>query len=388
MTADDAEHLVQTEHRVTPIELFFDLVFVFGVTQVTSLMSEEPTWAGLGKGMLVLAALWWAWAAYAWLTNEIDADEGGARLTLLAAMGAMLVAAIAAPDAFGDDALLFGIAYLVVRALHVLLYALATDDVGVRSAVLRFAPTAVGAPILIVVAAAFDGWTQAALWIVSLSLDYVGPALGRGRGWHVHAAHFAERHGLIMIIALGESIVAIGLTASASPLSAGVIAASLVGLGLAAALWWAYFDVVAIVATRKLGEARGVTQNLLARDSFSYLHLPMVAGIVLLALGVKKTLGHVGDPLTGPTAFALCGGTSLYFLAHIAFRLRNVRTLSVRRLVVAAACLALIPVATETAAMAALCALAVLCAGLVVYEAIRYRAMRDRVRHGVAAPAR
>jgi len=386
--ASDSDHLVETEHRVSPLELFFDLVFVFALTQVTGLMSAEPTWAGLGKGLLVLGALWWAWVGYAWLTNTIDADEGGARLTVLAAMGAMLLAAIAAPDAFGDDALLFGISYVTVRVLHVLLYGLATDDADVRDSVRRFAWTAVGAPILIVVASGFDGWAQAAFWLVSLAIDYVGPALTGQEGWRVHAAHFAERHGLVIIIALGESIVAIGVSAGSLPLTAGIGAGALFGLTIAAALWWAYFDVVAIVAARKLGQLRGRAQNVMARDSFSYLHLPMVAGIVLLALGVKKTLAHVGDPLTTPIAFALCGGVALYLLGHIAFRLRNVGTWSVRRLVAAGICLTLVPVATELASLAALGGLAAVCVGLVAYEALRYRTARERVRHGVAAPAR
>ncbi len=145
-TRDEPEHHVEAEQRVTPLELFFDLVFVFGLTQVTSLMSADPTWPGLARGLLVLAALWWAWAAYAWLTNTIDPDEGGARLAVFAAMAAMLVAALATPGAFDDDALLFGVAYLAVRILHIVLYALAADEKDMQGAVLRLAPTSIVAP--------------------------------------------------------------------------------------------------------------------------------------------------------------------------------------------------------------------------------------------------
>jgi low temperature requirement protein LtrA len=384
---DQEEHLVETEYRATPLELFFDLVFVFAITQVTSLMSEDPTWAGLARGLLLLAALWWAWVGYAWLTSTIDPGEGGARLAMLAAMGAMFIAALAAPKAFGADAVVFGVAYLGVRVLHVLLYALATDDVNVRQAIRTFAQTAILAPTVILVASATDGVLQGALWAGALAVDYLGPLRG-AEGWRFHPSHFAERHGLIIIIALGESIVAIGLGAADTPLDGGVIAAAVLGLAVSAALWWAYFDVVALVAERKLREATGVARNRMARDSYSYLHLPMVGGIVLIALGAKKTLAHVGDPLELVPAAALFGGTALYFLGHVAFRLRNVGTVSYRRLVVAGLCVALIPAATEVPALAAVGVLTALTVGLVAYEAIRYRAARHHVRHGAPATGR
>jgi low temperature requirement protein LtrA len=381
------DHLVETEHRVTPLELFFDLVFVFALTQVTYLMSEDPTWPGLARGLLLLAALWWAWVGYAWLTSSIDHDEGGARLAMLTAMAAMFVVALAAPDAFGSNAVMFGVAYLAVRVLHVLLYGLATNDVDVRRAVRIFAPTATVAPVLILVAAATDGLAQGILWAVALAIDYLGPLRGSDH-WRFQPGHFAERHGLVVIIALGESIVAIGVGAAGIPLGAGVVAAAVLGLVASAGLWWAYFDVVALVAERKLRELTGGARNRMARDSYSYLHLPMVAGIVLIALGAKKTLADVHDPLEGVPAAALFGGAALYFLGHVAFRLRNVHTLSYRRLVVSGLCLALIPFATEVSALAAVSGLAAVTSGLIAYEAIRYRAARHHVRHGAAAVGR
>jgi low temperature requirement protein LtrA len=379
-TRDELEHHVEAEQRVTPLELFFDLVFVFGLTQVTSLMSADPTWSGLARGMLVLAALWWAWAAYAWLTNTIDPDEGAARLAVFGAMAAMLIVGLAAPGAFDDDALLFGVAYLAVRVLHIVLYALAADDEDIRGAVMRLAPTSVVAPGLILGAAALDGAAQGIVWLVALAVDYSGPLYGGGRGWRVFPAHFAERHGLIVIIALGESIVAIGIGAAGIDLGGRVVLAAILGVVVSAALWWSYFDVVAIVAERKMTEAKGVARSRIARDSYSYLHLPMVAGIILLALGVKKTIGHVDEPLESVPAVALCGGVALYYLAHIAFRLRNVRSVNWQRLVAALGCLALIPVATNARAIVSLAAIAGLCAILITYEAIRFREARARVR--------
>jgi low temperature requirement protein LtrA len=377
---DELEHHIEAEQRVTPLELFFDLVFVFGLTQVTSLMSADSTWSGLARGMFVLAALWWAWAAYAWLTNTIDPDEGAARLAVFGAMAAMLIVGLAAPGAFDDDALLFGVAYLAVRVLHIVLYALAADDEDIRGAVMRLAPTSIVAPGLILGAAALDGTAQGIVWLVALAVDYSGPLFGGGRGWRVFPAHFAERHGLIVIIALGESIVAIGIGAAGIDLGGRVVLAAILGVVVSAALWWSYFDVVAIVAERKMTEAKGVARSRIARDSYSYLHLPMVAGIILLALGVKKTIGHVDEPLEPVPAVALCGGVALYYLAHIAFRLRNVRSVNWQRLVAALGCLALIPVATNARAIVSLAAIAGLCAILTTYEAIRFREARARVR--------
>jgi low temperature requirement protein LtrA len=381
-----SEQHVEREQRVTPLELFFDLVFVFAITQVTSYLADHGTWAGFLEGLLVLAALWWAWAAYAWLTNSIDADEGAARLAMLAAMGAMLVVSLAVPNAFGENGVLFGVAYFVVRVLHIALYATATrGDHDVVAAVLRMTPTATLAPALIVIAGFLDGSQQIAMWVVALALDYLGVLVGRGAGWRVSAEHFAERHALIVIIALGESIVALGVGAAGAPVDEGVVAAAVLGIAVVAALWWMYFDVVAIVAARRLAQATGVARATQARDSYSYLHLPMVAGIVVFALALKKTLADVGEPLGTIPAVALCGGVALYLLAHVAFRLRNIRTLNRQRLLVAAALIAFVPFADELPALAALGVVAATCSALVVYEAIRFREARARIRH--AQPA-
>jgi len=368
------------EKRVAPLELFFDLVFVFALTQVTALMSEDPSWTALGQGMLVLAALWWAWGAYAWLTNYIAAEEDRERLLMLAVMGAFLIAALAVPRAFGDDALVFALAYAVARWLHIFIFAEANDDVDASQAIRRLARTAVPAPALLIAAAFLDGTAQALVWVVALATDFAGPYVFGVSGFRVSPGHFAERFALIVIIALGESIVAIG-TGLEGGLDLGTIAAALLGLVVAFALWWAYFDVVAIVSERRFRDSRGEHRLRIARDSYSYIHLPMIAGIVLVALGVKKTLAHVDEPLDTIPAVALFGGIACYYAGHLGFRLRNVGSVNRPRLVALVACVALIPVASEVDALVALAGAAALTSGVIAYETVRYAEARRRIRH-------
>jgi low temperature requirement protein LtrA len=380
------------EQRVTSLELFFDLVFVYAITQVTLLMSDDPTWGGVGRGLLVLAALWWAWTGYAWLTNTLEPEEGPVRAGMFGAMAAMLVVALAVPEAFGADAVLFGVAYLIVRLLHLLLYAIAGKrDPDLLGAVLRFMPSATLAPAIILAAGFFDGGAQAALWVVALAVDYLGALIGRGQGWRVSPAHFAERHGLIVIIALGESIVAIGVGAAGLSLTAGIVSAAALGIAVIVALWWAYFDVYAVLAQRQLSETSGAIRARLARDCYSYLHLPMIAGIVLFALGLKKTIEQVGDPLATVPAVALCGGLSLYFLTHVALRVRLVHFIRGRtterpgwigpgRLATGVGMLAILPAALELPALAALALVAALCWTLIAWDLLHYREHRVEVR--------
>lgn len=373
--------------RVTPLELFFDLVFVLALTQCTTLMARTPTWKGLLEGLLVLGILWWSWVGYAWLTSVIDPEEGSVRLAMFAAMAGLLVAALCVPGAFGREALLFACVYAVVRAAHIALFAIASrEDAELRRSVVGLAAsTALGVGLL--VAAAFVGGAgQIALWALALALDMLGPYLFGAEGWKLVPGHFAERHGLVVLIALGESIVALGVGAR-YVLNAGIVAAAVLELVVAVALWWVYFDVTAIVAERRLQRAaEGRERNEMARDSYSYLHFPMVAGIALLAVGVKHTLLDVSTPLATVPTVALLGGTALYLLAHVAFRLRNMRTLSHRRLACALLLIALIPL-TKALAISSLATLGTLSAAmtaLIAYEAIRYADARERVRHRVA----
>jgi low temperature requirement protein LtrA len=370
------------EERVTALELFFDLVFVLAITQCTALMARDPTWGGLGRGLLVLAVLWWAWVGYAWLTSVVDPEEGVVRLAIFGAMAALLVVAICVPGAFDGDALLFACAYAVVRAGQLVLFALAGrgDPALLRSVSTLAGSTAVGVALLLV-ASALDGWAQGAVWLLAVALDFAGPFFFGSEGWRLAPRHFAERHELIVIIALGESIVAIGVGAGAD-VDAGVVAAAALGIAVAASLWWLYFDVVARIAARLLADAPvGRVQNEMARDTYSYLHLPMVAGIVLGALGLKKTLEHVGDPLDTVPAFALLGGAAVYLLAHIASRLRNLGTLNRQRLVAAVVLLALVPLGTRLPALATLGVLSAVLVLLIAYETMRFAEARARIRH-------
>jgi low temperature requirement protein LtrA len=356
-------------------------VFVLALTQCTALMAHEPTWTGVAKGLAVLAVLWWAWVGYAWTTSVIDPEEGPVRIVMFVAMAALLVVALCVPEAFGDEALLFAASYGFVRAAQLWLLVVASrEDPEMRRSVRGlWLSSAVGVGIL--VAAAFaDGTLQGALWAAALVLDIGGPLVIPTIGWRLNAAHFAERHGLIVIIALGESIVAIGVGAEAG-VDLGVVVAAVLGMAVAAAQWWLYFDVVALVAARRLEKAAvGVERNEIARDSYSYLHFPMVAGIVLVALGMKKTLGDVGEPLKLVPAAALLGGASIYLLAHVAFRWRNIHTLNRQRLVVAILLVPLVAVAVELPSLATLAILAAILVALVAYEAIRFGELRERLR--------
>ena len=387
-TADRPHRLtavLREESRVTPLELFFDLVFVLALTQCTALMADDPTWEGIARGMLVLGVMWWSWVGYAWLTSVVNPEEGTVRLVMFVAMAAFLVVALCVPGAYGDQGLLFAGAYAVVRFSQIGLFVIASrDDPALRHAVWGLlVSTAVGTGIL--VGASFaDDLLQGALWAAALAFDMGGPLFIDPSGWRLEPGHFAERHGLIVIIALGESIVAIGVGAEHG-ITAGVVVAACLGVAVAAAMWWLYFDVVALVAERRLSNApAGRERNTIARDSFSYLHFPMVAGIVLSALGLKKTLEHVDEPLKLVPAAALLGGVAVYLVAHVFFRYRNVHRFSWQRLTAAGLLVALLPAAVELDALVTLAIAAVLLAALIAYETRRFAELRDRLRHQLA----
>jgi low temperature requirement protein LtrA len=373
----------EPEQRVTQIELFFDLVFVFAITQVTAFLTHDPDWTHLVEGLAILTTIWWAWCCYAWLGNTAGTDEGLFRVTLLAAMAAMLVAAIAVPHAFGADALAFGVAYCCVRILHLAAYkVLARADPTLDPLVLTLARTMLPAGLLLVLAGLVDDGTLRALcWAAAIALDLGGLVVQGVEGWRVEAGHLAERYGLIIIIALGESVVSVGVGAEDHPLDAGLLAGVLLGVAVAAAAWWAYFDVVALVAEHRFRHAPARERVLIARDSYTYLHLPMVAGIILFSFGVKVALPHGGDALDTIPAVGLCGGIALYFLAHVAFRLRNVRRLNTGRLLLALVLLIMIPIATTIPALASLAAVALLSTGLMAYEFLHFHEARERLRH-------
>jgi low temperature requirement protein LtrA len=374
--------------RVTPLELFFDLVFVLALTQCTALMSHHPSWTGLFQGLLVLSMLWWSWTAYAWLTSVLDPEEGAVRLLMFGVMAALLIVSLCVPEAFGELALVFALSYGAVRIGHIGLFMLASpDDDALRHSVLGLAVSTTIAVSLLTVASFFDGVTQGAIWVLALVLDMGGPYLIGTEGWKLVPGHFAERHGLVVIIALGESVVAIGVGA-AGALDLGIGTAAVLGVALTAAMWWTYFDVVAIVSGRRLVDAEpGRAQNALARDSYSYIHLIMIAGIVMVALGMKKTIGHFDDDLAAVPAFALLGGLACYLLGLVAFRYRHVRTINRQKLLLAVVLLALVPIATRVPALVALAIPTLLIWAMIAYETRLYGEGRHQVRRPEAAEA-
>jgi low temperature requirement protein LtrA len=375
---------LRERETVKPLELFFDLVFVLGFTQCTALMVADPHWDGMARGLLVLAVLWWAWAAYAWLTSVVDPEEGPVRGAMFGVIAGLLIVALCVPEAFGDRALSFAIAYGVIRAGHIVLFWIAGRDApGLRSSVVVIAfGTAIGIGLLIA-ASAFDGATQAGFWVAAIVLDWGAPAIFGTAGWRLVPGHFAERHNLIIILALGESIVVLGVAVHVD-LTAGVYTAAVLGVGLASAIWWTYFDIVALVTERRLIRSTpGRERNVLARDSYSFLHFPMVAGIILVAFGLEQTLAHVDQHLHTVPAFALYGGTALYLLAHVALRLRNAHTVNWQRLVLAIVLLAIWPLAVELDAVVALAVVDLLFWAMIAFEMTTYDDRRYDLRHGV-----
>ena len=381
----------------TTIELFFDLVFVFALTQVTAFMAKDPSAERLTQGMLVLGLLWWCWVGYAWIGNVVKADEGAARLAFLSAMGAMFVIALAIPEAFDDSPggisapYAIAVGYFVLRAVHIGTYwALASGDAALRGQLVRFTLSAGIATGLLLAAAAAGGETRTWLWVAVLLADYGGTFLGGASGWRLPAPlHFAERHGLIVIVALGESIVAIGVGVSDRPFSGAIVSASLLGLGVTAALWWLYFDTSALLAERALAEAQDVERARMGRDAFSFLHLPIIAGIVLLALGMKKVLEYVADtehhdlsdPLKGSGLFALVAGLIMYLLGQAAYYYRCTGRVKVLRIGLAVLLLPMFAIGPQVPAMLSLGILTAAAGLMVAWETHVFAADRHRIRH-------
>jgi low temperature requirement protein LtrA len=371
----------ESDHPVAPLELLLDLVFVFAFTQVTTLLSDHPTWEGLVQALLIMTALLWAWASYAWLTNTIDAEVGPALAVMFVAIGALFVAALAVPEAFGGEGVLFGVAFLVVCVMQAALYAFgAHGDRDLVRAILRVVPWVTIGASLVLVAGFVDGRLREALWVAALVVGFAGPGLVSLEGWRVQPAHFVERHGLIVIIAIGESLVAVGLGARGERLGAGLIVAALLGLLVAMSFWLAYFDFFTIRGRQLLLDRSGHERVAFARDLYTYLHLPIVVGIVLFAFGVKSTLKHLGHELEAVEAVALCGGSALYLLAYVGLRVRVSHRLGGGRLVATAACALLIPVATMVPALAALALVAAVWVVLHAYELIWWRVERAELR--------
>jgi low temperature requirement protein LtrA len=386
-------------HGVTTLELFFDLVFVFAITQITAFMAADLGVRGCLRGLVLLSLLWFAWCSYSWLGNQAHADEGILRGAYIVAMAAMFVVALAIPEAWGDEGggisapVLLAVGLAVVRATHLGVYVVAAaGDVGLRRQLGKTAvPVGVSAALLLV-GAVLGGPAQTALWALALVVDYTGIYLS-GADWRLPApGHFAERYGLIVLIALGESLIAVGVGVGHLPVTVPIVVGALLGMVVSVALWWAYFDVVAPVAERVLRKRQGIERVRLARDSYTYLHFPMVAGVIYLALGLKKVAQYVGDeshhtltdPLPTTALWALYGGVAAYLLGHLAFRLRNSGPINRPRAVVAVVLLPAPLALGQLPALGSLAVLAGVLVGLIAFEVVRYADARAAVRAELA----
>ncbi len=364
------------DRRTSPVELLWDLVFVFAITQVTTLLWRDLTWKGFGRAMLVLALVWWAWSAFVWAANAQVADSPTLRASLLVSSIAIFIAGLSVPHAFGSEATLFAVSYAVVRFLHLGLYADASKRGNAAwAAIAGFAVTVTIGMALLIAGSFASGAARTGLWVLAAAIDYAGPAWltrERLRGLqHVAVAHFAERYSLFVIICLGESIVAIGVGALGSSseraLTGELVVAVALGLLITVGMWWTYFEGFAGRAEERLREHDDPV--LAAADGYSYLHLVIVAGIITFAVGVKVlTRDSVSMPLPGPARLALCGGVAMYLVGHAAFALRMVGEVEYGKLAVAAALLVLYAVGGGLAAWVLAVAVAVLLSVLCVVE--------------------
>ena len=374
------------EQRATTLELFFDLVFVFAITQLSHYLVEHLDAEGAAKTLFLLLVVWWAWIYTTWMTNWFDPESPVVRSILIAVMLASLFMAIAIPEAFGDRALMFATSYASLQIIRNAFAVLGSpSDWPLRPALKRILIWSLVVGAMWIVGGALGGAALIAIWIVALVLDYAGPYTGywnpaHGRSettdWEIESAHFSERFQLFVIIALGESIVVTGLTAAGFEITLARGAAIAVAFLGSAALWWLYFDYVARIAQVRLDKADDIGR--LARDAYTYLHIPMIAGIIVTAVGDELVIAHPSERLSGPELATVAGGPALYLLGHVGFRLRMAGSLSWKRL---SAALALCVVGAIGAVLPALAtaafALAVLVA-LIVAELVAGRRRRAR----------
>jgi low temperature requirement protein LtrA len=347
--------------RATALELFYDLVFVFAITQVSHLLLADLTWEGVGRAALVLLVVWWSWNYTTWVTNELDPESIAVRLVLIALMLASLLMAIAIPDAFGDKALLFAGSYVAIQVgRHTFLTFVAAERGTLeRRRAGRILIWFVAAGVLWIAGALADDPARAVLWLAALALDYGAPLVTfwvpglprlRPEAWEVGTEHFAERFQLFIIIALGESIVITGATTADLELTTATVAAFGLAFLATAALWWIYFNLVATLAQRHLADSEHRT--LLARDAYTYLHVVIVAGILLTAVGDELVIAHPTEELPSAELAAVVCGPALYLLAHVALRLRMTGAISTRRLTGAVGCLTVGAIGTAVPALA------------------------------------
>jgi low temperature requirement protein LtrA len=366
------------------LELFFDLVFTFAMSQVTQLMLHDLSPSGFGRAALALLAVWWAWVGYTWLINTFDSQGVRHQAIVIAAMAAMLVAAAALPMAFSSAAFVFAIALLVVRLIHVAKFVAYSSDENdeMRRSVWRIAPAFVAAPLCIVAASLVETPARELLWVAAAVIDYGAPAvLGLG-GFRVSPSYFVSRHGSIIIIALGEAIVEMGGGATDLHRTE-VIVALVLGVAIMATFWWTYFGLTG-GAEERLEQATGTERAHLARDAYSYLHLPLVAGIMLFAVGVHAAVAHATVALPLLPSIALVGGMAMFYLGDVAYRWRDHKQVPIDRAATGFAAAATLPAVLHMPAIAALALLTVIGWVRLAWELWQ----RPRIGTGVAGQAR
>jgi low temperature requirement protein LtrA len=348
--------------RVSTLELFFDLVFVFTVTQLTTVLTHDLSWESLGQVMVMLALIWWMYGGYAWLTNSISTRELRQRAILLGGMAGYLVLALAVPDAFHGSGLAFGVGYFIVVSVHASLF-IWTASAQSSRAFLGIAPYNLFNATLVIVGGAIGGTAQAVLWTVAALLEWSTPWVGNRESqssFEIAPAHFVERHGLVVIVAIGESVVAGGIGAAGLAVDAELVLAVVLALLLSAGLWWAYFGADDDEqAERALTDAPARRQPWIALEGFGIAHYFLLLGVVLTAGGIKKAIGHAYDPLATAEALVLGGGVALFLAADVAFRRILGLGRSPHRALAAVLALATIPLGSEIAAVAQLAVLVV-----------------------------
>ena len=353
--------------RVSTLELFFDLVFVFTITQLTAVLSDDPTPRGLLRVVLMLGVILWMYSGYAWMTNAVATDRAARRLLLLAGMAGYLVLALAIPRAFSEGDVAFGVAYLVIVAIHTGLYSRTGEARTVR-ALLRLAPLNLASALLVLAAVIADGAAAYLLWAAAFALEWVTPMLTPIGGFRIAPAHFVERHGLVVIVALGESVVAIGIGAAHLPVDLALASVAVLGLLLAACLWWAYFGGDDRRAEQALAAVPDDRRGWVAVQAFGYCHLLMLLGIIALAAGLKDAIGHAFEPLDLAHALLLAGGVAAFLAGDILFR-RTLRIGPARhRAAAAVLALATVPVGLAASAVLQLTALGIVLAGSLAAE--------------------
>ena len=360
--------VTEEDHRTTTIEIFFDLVLVFALTRVITFMGEPPTPLTMSRGLLLLLLFWYTWGSYAWLGNQVRADIGLARAGILAAMLAVFLAALVVPEAWrpGDAALVVALAYIAVRCTQLCIFLLAArSDRRLLSALRLFATSTVLAWVPLLAGAQIGGTAQTLLWSLAFLIDYGGAwVTSTLRNWRMRSpGHFAERHGLIFIIALGESLIAAGVGASTALTRGVVLAAAALGLAGAACLWWLYFGYAARSVARVLADLPPIDRGRLGGLGYSLAHIPLIVGVAFVALGMEQVLARLahallthqaGPPLEWTSTAALYGGLAVYLGGRVAF-LRSARLpVAWHQTLACFAALALLPVARPLPALASL----------------------------------